>query len=161
MLLWRIAKETPKYPADDMSGGGAAAAGGRWNGKGCAVVYASTSIALACLETLAHIGTAIAARNRYLIEMTVPQRVWAARRRLSLAELSPQWSAEPPGSYSMVLGTEWAQEGATALLVVPSVLIPEETNVLINPNHRDAKKITTRVVRQFVYDPRLATGGPK
>ena len=161
MLLWRIAKETPKYPADDMSGGGAAAAGGRWNLKTCPVVYASSSIALACLETLAHIGTGIAARNRYLIEITVPPRVWKARRTLPLAELSPQWSAEPPGSYSMALGTEWAQEGSTALLVVPSVLIPEETNVLVNPNHRDAKKITARVVRQFVYDPRLATGEPR
>lgn len=56
---------------------------------------------------------------------------------------------------------EWAQEGATALLVVPSVLIPQETNVLLNPNHRDAKKITARGVPQFVYDPRFATDGSK
>ena len=59
----------------------------------------------------------------------------------------------------MAFGTEWAQESATALLVVPSVLIPEETNVLINPAHRDAKKITARALRQFVYDPRLAAVG--
>ena len=72
-----------------MSGGGAAAAGGRWNGKGCAVVYASTSIALACLETLAHIGTGIAARNRYLIEMAVPRRVWGEAHIIARGALSP------------------------------------------------------------------------
>ena len=155
MLFWRIAKETAKYPADDLSGGGAAAAGGRWNHKGCALVYASSSIALACLETLAHIGTGIAARNRYLVEITVPERVWKARHTQSLATLSPQWSAEPPGIYSMTLGTEWVQKAASAVLAVPSVIIPEELNVLINPGHRDAKKVTARVVRQFVYDPRL------
>ena len=155
MLFWRIAKETAKYSADDMSGGGAAASGGRWNHKGYALVYASSSIALACLETLAHLGTGIAGRNRYLIELTVPERAWKARHTQSLATLSPQWSAEPPGIYSMTLGTEWVQKGASAVLAVPSVIIPEEINVLINPNHRDAKKVTVRVVRQFVYDPRL------
>ena len=155
MLFWRIAKETAKYSADDMSGGGAAASGGRWNHKGCALVYASSSIALACLETLAHLGAGIAGRNRYLIEITVPQRVWKARQTESPSTLSPQWSAEPPGLYSMTLGTEWVQNGACALLEVPSVIIPEEINILINPSHRDAKKMTARVVRQFVYDPRL------
>ncbi|MFC4158467.1 RES family NAD+ phosphorylase [Chitinimonas lacunae] len=157
--VWRIAKETRDYQANDLSGGGAAAVGGRWNQKGTAVVYASPTIALACLETLAHLGHDIAARNRFLIEITIPEAVWQRRRIIELDSLAPTWLAEPPGRYSMEIGSNWAAAGETALLLVPSVLIHEECNVLINPQHPDAASITARVVRQFVYDPRLGGEG--
>lgn len=155
ILLWRIAKATPDFAADDLSGGGARKFGGRWNRKGTALVYASQSIALACLETLAHIGDGIAARNRFLVEISVPVRVWTARQVWGPTELPPSWLAEPPAADSMALGTAWVEEGASALLQVPSVLVHEEANVLINPTHPDAQGISARVVRQFIYDPRL------
>lgn len=155
MLLWRIAKNTAQYPANDMTGGGAKAVGGRWNSKGLAVVYSSPNVALATLETLAHIGDDIAARNRFLIRIDVPDAVWHKREMLEVSSLDPTWLSEPPGMASISAGDKWLLLGDTALLLVPSVIVPEECNVLINPLHADAKKITATVTRQYVYDPRL------
>jgi RES domain-containing protein len=155
MQLWRIAKNTAQYPANDMTGGGAKAVGGRWNSKGLAVVYSSPSVALAMLETLAHIGDDIAARNRLLIRIDVPDAVWDKRKVLDVGSLDPTWLSEPPGMASIAAGDKWLRLGDSALLLVPSVIVAEECNVLINPLHTDARQISATVTRQYVYDPRL------
>lgn len=154
-ILWRIAKHTLQYPATDLSGGGAKITGGRWNKKGTPVVYASTSIALATLETLAHLGDNIAIRNAFLVQITVPAAVWKRRECISAAELGPTWAAEPPGLTSVNYGDSWIHAQHSPLLLVPSVIVPEEYNVLLNPAHSAAKRIGAQVMRQFVYDPRL------
>jgi len=156
LALWRIAKATPHCTADDLSGGGAAEFGGRWNSKGKHVVYASSSIALATLETLAHLSDAIAVRNRFLVRIEVPREVWKKRIEVAIDELPPSWLAEPPARATMAYGDRWLASGASALLLVPSVIVHEESNVLINPAHRDAKRIRSSIARQFIYDPRLA-----
>jgi RES domain-containing protein len=74
IVLWRIAQETRDYQAEDLSGGGAAKIGGRWNSVGKAIVYTSQSVALAYLESLAHLGRE-APRNRFLIRVVVPDQV--------------------------------------------------------------------------------------
>lgn len=153
--LWRIAKHTIEYRADDLSGGGAKASGGRWNARGTSVLYAATSIALATLETLAHVGDNIALRNAYLVRTSVPAAVWKRHRIVEASALDPTWSAEPPGMTSVEFGQAWLEAGSTALLLVPSVIVPEEYNVLINPAHPDARKISAQVMRQYIYDPRL------
>ena len=155
ITLWRIAKDTSRYPAADMGGAGAAAEGARWNSKGVYVTYSATSIALATLETLAHLSDSIAARNRFLIKITVPMVVWKKRVTTEVASLPKTWLAEPPGKSSTDCGDAWLASKVSALLMVPSVIVHEEFNVLINPAHPDIKKITAEVVRQFVYDPRL------
>lgn len=155
IALWRIAKHTLQYRADDLSGGGAKITGGRWNSKGQAVLYASTSIALATLETLAHLGDNIAIRNVFLIRLNIPLSLWKQRRILSPDDLDPTWCAEPPGSASVVYGDDWLRSTGSALMLVPSVIIHEEFNVLINPAHPACKRISASVVRQFVYDPKL------
>lgn len=153
--LWRIAKNTAQYQANDMSGGGAKTVGGRWNSKGSAVIYTSPTIALATLETLAHIGDEIAARNRFLIQIEVPDDVWKARETLDVTRLDPTWVSEPPGLATISPGNAWIKGNTAALLEVPSVIIHEEFNVLINPAHPDAVRIKASLIRQFVYDPRL------
>jgi RES domain-containing protein len=155
VALWRIAKHTADYRADDLCGGGAKKVGGRWNGKGKAVVYASQSIALATLETLAHLGDDIAIRNAFLVRIDVPPAVWKRREYITADDLDPTWRAEPPGMSSIEFGNAWLEGASAALLEVPSVIVPEECNVLINPAHPDAKRLTAEVLRQFVYDPRL------
>ena len=130
--LWRIAKNTAQYQANDMSGGGAKTVGGRWNSKGSAVIYTSPTIALATLETLAHIGDEIAARNRFLIQIEVPDDVWKARETLDVTRLDPTWVSEPPGLATISPGDAWIKGNTAALLEVPSVIIHEEFNVLIN-----------------------------
>lgn len=153
--LWRIAKNAPAYRADDLSGAGAAAYGGRWNSKGKFVVYGAASIALATLETLAHLGDDIAARDRFLIQIAVPPMVWKRRTEIRNDSLQPGWQDEPPGAVSIEIGDAWIDNRTSALLVVPSVIIHEECNVLINPAHPDARRISASIVRPFIYDPRL------
>jgi RES domain-containing protein len=155
VVLWRIAKHTAEYRADDLSGGGAKATGGRWNSKGNAVVYTSSSIALATLETLAHLGDRIAIRNIFLVRVEVPAAVWDQREYVDASELDPTWVAEPPGLTTIEFGDNWIQGCTAPLLEVPSVMVPEEKNVLINPMHPLARRIKASVARQYMYDPRL------
>lgn len=151
--LWRIAKQTRDFPASDLGGGGAATTGGRWNSKGRRVVYASGSIALALLETMAHLGDERHPRNRYLVRVSVPDAVWLRRRVASSPPV--RWDAEPAGIGSIAYGDRWLGARASVLMVVPSVTVPEEENVLINPEHPHARKLRARVVRRIAYDPRL------
>jgi len=153
--VWRIAKDTQDYRAIDLTGAGAKKVGGRWNSKGRPVVYASATIALATLETLAHLGERIAIRNAFLVRIAIPEAVWDKREYVTSADLDPTWAAEPPGTATTSFGDAWIDGGSSALLLVPSVIVPEESNVLINPAHPDAKKITAQVERQYIYDPRL------
>lgn len=155
VVLWRIAKHTAQYSATDLSGGGAKFTGGRWNSKGIAVVYAASTIALATLETLAHVGDNIAMRNSFLVQIHVPPAVWKLREMIAAVDLDPTWLAEPPGSTSIAFGDAWLANKSAALLMVPSVIIPEEYNVMINPAHPSAAHITATVLRQYIYDPRL------
>lgn len=152
MKLWRIAAETRKYPADDLSGGGAAADPGRWNDHGEAVVYAASSIALAVLETAAHVDLAGLPLNRFVVEITVPGEVWKLREQLDVSRLSPAWSAIPAGLASVSAGSEWLRSKRSPILLVPSVIVPEEFAVLINPLHRRSGAITAKVLRAFEYD---------
>lgn len=153
--LWRIAKHTQQYRADDLGGGGAKITGGRWNSKGRPVVYAASSIALATLETLAHLGDSIAIRNAFLVRIDIPASVWRAREVVQADDLDVTWLAEPPGSTTIGFGDAWIDSVRSPLLLVPSVLVPEEHNVLINPAHPASRRIVAGVTRQFVYDPRL------
>jgi RES domain-containing protein len=152
--VWRIAKETADYKAVDLSGAGAAKTGNRWNTPGTPVVYCSSSIALASLELFAHLGEIAKLRNYFLLCITLPGSSWAARTRLDPAHL-PTWNAVPAGITSMTYGSDWAQSNTSLLLEVPSVMIPEENNVLINPRHPDATLVSVTVLRQFQFDPRM------
>ena len=138
-----------------MGGKGAASKGARWNHAGERVTYAATSISLAAWETRAHFGQAAALPwNRFLVRIDVPDDVWAARQTLGRPP-AVGWNAIPEGSVSRNEGSAWLKAGTSALLVVPSVIIDEEDNVLINPGHVESVRILASKVRRFVYDHRL------
>ena len=151
MKLWRIATETRQFKAQDLSGAGAAKHPGRWNADNEPVVYTAPSIALAVLETAAYINPSGLPLNRFLIEISVPEAVWAARKQLQLADLEPAWAAVPAGPVTVKAGSAWLTSRESALLLVPSVIVPEESCVLINPAHADSAKITAKVLRRFEY----------
>lgn len=153
VTLWRIATDTRAYAADDLSGAGAKLTGGRWNDKGTAMVYTSSNRALACLETLVHLKATALPLNRYLVELSVPDDIWVGAEELTQATAAVGWDAIPAGLVSVDYGTEWASANRSAMLRVPSVIIPEEHNVLINPSHPDALRISARKVRKWNYDP--------
>lgn len=155
MLAYRIATEAPTYKADDLSGTGAKVDGGRWNSIGTPVLYTSPTIALAVLETVVHIGSGGLPLNRYLVELEIPDPVWAARQGIDHKTAPVGWDALPTGLTSIEFGDDWLKAKTSALLLLPSVIVPEEQNILINPQHPDAKGITARKIRRWQYDHRF------
>ena len=154
--LWRIATQGPSWRADDLSGQGAANDPGRWNFLGLQVIYASTSIALACLETVVHVtGDQGLPLRRWLVAIDVPAKHWQQRLSLEPAQL-PGWDASPAGRSSRSLGDRWLLRQASLIALVPSVIVPEESNVLINPAHPGTGSLVATVIRPWSYDSRLA-----
>jgi len=155
VCLYRIAQDTPSYGADDRSGVGAKTTGGRWNRPDTALLYTATTRALACLETMVHLAPGGAFPfNRYLVEVEVPAAAWAHRVVFDAGKFVG-WEAEPPGIVSLVWGTAWAADGTSLLAEVPSVIVPEESNVLLNPAHPEMAAVLVRKVRRWLYDSRL------
>ena len=153
--LWRIAADTPDYQADDLTGKGAEITGGRWNLKGVPVIYTSRTRALACLETIVHFNAGGLPLNRYLVAIDVPIAIWKSAQKKSIKNIDVGWDAEPPGKASLDLGTTWLRAKNSALMIVPSVIIPEEFNVLINPMHPEISSIKATKIRKWLYDPRV------
>jgi RES domain-containing protein len=150
--LWRIAAETSKYPARDLSGCGAAVSPGRWNEEKQAVVYSAPTIAIAVLETAAHMDDAGLPLNRFLVEIDVPDEVWALHEEAALTSLPPAWSAIPAGGASVKVGSSWLTSLRSPIMLVPSVIVPEEFAALLNPLHPESAKITAKVIRPFEYN---------
>lgn len=152
MILWRIAAETRSYSADDLTGGGAAKHPGRWNDDGQLALYAAPTIAMAVLETAAHVDDAGLPLNRFLVQIEVPDRVWADREVMAISRLPRAWAAIPAGRASVRVGADWLRGMSTAILEVPSVVVPEETAAIINPLHPDAQMLVATVVRTYEYN---------
>lgn len=153
--IWRIATAGPNWAADDLSGSGSARSAGRWNSNGVPVVYASTTIALACLETVVHVaGLPV---RRWLVAIDVPEVHWQVRTELAPDDL-PGWDAKPAGAASSGWGDRWLASHTSLLAAVPSVIVPEELNVLINPGHPACASLVACVVRPWSYDCRLLPG---
>lgn len=153
--VWRIATITPDYSADDLTGAGAKITGGRWNRPGNPVLYCAPSRALASLETVVHLASGSLPLNRFLVRIDVPDSVWKARETITDKTAPVGWDALPAGKVSLDFGDGWLASRRSALLEVPSVIVPEEGNILVNPLHADAKAITAAIVRKWVYDARL------
>lgn len=150
---WRMVKE--KHIATAFSGEGAARTGGRWNSRGVAVVYTSATRSLAALETLVHLNPLVIFDYR-IIRVEFDDG-WV--ERLTLAALSSDWNMEPPPLSTRQLGDDWARSSRSAILAVPSVIIPDETNYVLNPAHPDFKKIAIDEPAPFTFDPRLVIPG--
>ena len=153
--IWRIATEGPTWRPDDLSGMGAARDPGRWNSLGFPVVYASSSIALACLETLVHItGDLPLPLVRWLVAIEIPAEQW--QLRTTLMEGAPAgWNSEPAQASSKGWGERWLVSQSSLIAEVPSVIVPEEGNLLINPLHSSCSELKATVVRRWTYDSRL------
>jgi len=155
VVLWRIATEAPEYKAVDATGTGARLSGGRWNHKGVAVVYAAPSIALVALEAIIHLNVPALPANRYLIRIDVPDAIWKRRQSIDKDTAPGGWDAEPAGLSSLEYGDAWIKSQGSALLSVPSVVVPMEQNVLINPLHSEAEQLVFTNTGKFLFDRRI------
>lgn len=147
---WRIVKASRAPDAFD--GEGARLYGGRWNSPGTAVVYTAQSRSLAALELLVHLQASqlLMAYSSIpvefedaLIETVDPERV------------TPNWRDYPAPSALQRLGDRWAAERRSAVLKVPSVVIPGEINFIINPRHPDFGRLAIGAPQRFEFDSRL------
>lgn len=155
MRVWRIATDTPNYVANELSGAGAKATGGRWNRAGLPVLYCADTPSLACLETLVHLGMSGLPLNRYLVAIDIPGLVWKGRESYTTASLPVGWDACPTGKVSLDFGDNWLISLRSAVVRVPSAIVPEDSVILINPLHPDIAEITAEKIRKWAYDPRL------
>lgn len=150
-ILWRISKR--KYANSAFSGEGARRFGGRWNSRGRSVVYLSDTLSLAALETFVHMEISDADNLLVCIKVEVPDSI--AIETISVSQLPSNWRNLPAPTTLAEIGDKWFDAGQTAILVVPSAIIPVENNYLINPLHPDFSKIQIHPPQAFELDPRM------
>lgn len=149
MRLWRISH---RNFALDRSCAGAAMYGGRWNPIGSPALYCGTSIALCALEKFVHVGQA-PLPPLVLVAVDLPDD--AATFAPVPAALPPGWDAMPTSASAQALGRAWLDEGNALALRVPSAILPEESNVIVNPRHPDYARVEMTVIRPFAFDGRM------
>jgi len=147
--VWRICFKS--HQAFD--GAGARRHGGRWNHPGASVVYTSGSLSLAALEYFVHVDPDIAPERLIAISADIPDSI--AIESIEIAHLPSDWRRYPAPGALQDIGTAWVRRGSTLVLAAPSALIPDERNCLINPAHRDFKRIRVNKPVPFHFDPRM------
>ena len=144
---------SPRWSSTAFSGESARKYGGRWNSPGFPVVYLSESRALCALELLVHLTTpGSRAKAYHLLETQIAEE---QIETIPLGSLSPDWKSSPPTKDSTILGDRWLTEQRSLALRIPSSIIPEETNLLLNVNHPDFAKIKIGEPHTFSFDQRL------
>ena len=146
---WRIVKE--KHAATAFDGEGARLNGGRWNSKGTRVIYTSGSMALAALELLVHLNPPVTFRH-VIVRVSIPDDLVETLPPVALPE---SWAKYPAPAATQLIGDRWAREGRSAVLELPSAIIPRESNFLLNPEHPDFGSIEIGEPERFSFDPRL------
>jgi len=148
MTVFRITNSLYK---DDLSGYGAKVNGGRWNIPGYAALYTSEHISLCVLEMLVNITFAESRLNYHLLQITIPDSFEPAL--VSKKKLKQNW--EDDETYTRFMGTEFLKNKQSLLLKIPSAVISEENNYLLNPLHSDYKKLSISKSIPFKFDNRL------
>jgi RES domain-containing protein len=125
----------------------------RWNSKDNFVVYAAWSRSLACLEHRVHMRFPL--KDFAIVTINIPNGIII--EQLDVKSLPSEWESYGPEGYANCqrFGDGWITESKSAVLKLPSAIIPEEFNYLINPNHKESDKIEITSVKPFLFDSRL------
>ena len=150
MRFWRICRR--RYAAEAAPGEGARLYGSRWNSRGLRVVYASTSLALAAVETFVNLEPNLQPKDLVSIEGEVPDELEIGR--LDPGSLPSNWH-ETRNETLRRFGDEWIRAGQTVSLLVPSAAIRGEWNVLSNPAHIHFRRIKFEKAARFKFDARM------
>jgi RES domain-containing protein len=150
MRFWRICRR--RYTAEADKGEGARLYGGRWNSRGVRVVYASTSLALAAVETFVNLEPNLRPSDLVAIEGDIPDGLEIGT--LDLTRLPAHWREARDESLRH-FGDEWIRAQQTVALLVPSAAIRGDWNVLLNPAHADFAKVKFRTPTLFEFDVRM------
>jgi len=150
LSAWRIVKR--KLASEAFSGEGARLYGGRWNSPGVRILYTAQSRSLAALEILVHLVSPDLLRQYVVFEVSFDETLVTAAEE---SKLPADWQAEPPPTALRAIGDSWAAARASAVLQVPSAIIPDESLFLLNPIHDDFAKLKIGEPLPFRMDPRL------
>ena len=151
MLVWRVTRKA--HAEQPLSGEGARSYGGRWNHVGIAVVYTSQTLSLAVLEYLVNLPISDLPDDLVSVQIQISDDI--ARTEISIEDLPNNWRTFPGIEKLKDIGTDWVREAKTAVLSVPSVVIPTELNYLISPAHEATRRVEIVSVEPFALDVRL------
>ena len=152
VVAWRIVKQRLARSAFD--GEGARRYGGRWNSRGVAVVYLAQTQSLAALEILVHIDSPQLLERYVAIPVSIDPNLIEL---IEISSLPKNWAAYPPPKRIRAIGDDWVASASSAVLQVPSVIVPLENNFLLNPRHPDFPKLKIGKPVPFKFDPRLTS----
>ncbi|GAB3937556.1 RES family NAD+ phosphorylase [Mucilaginibacter myungsuensis] len=148
MLVYRI---TRNLYANDLSGMGARLYGGRWNSVGQSMLYTASSRALAVLECLVHLSATLIPDGFCIVTIKVPEDIFEPDTDI----FPPNWNAFPEPDILKRTGDFFLKENQNLLMKVPSAIVQEEFNYLINPFHPKTALIKVTDVVPFTFDTRL------
>jgi RES domain-containing protein len=153
MIVYRIERE--KYLKTTLSGIGASMTKGyRWNSFNTKLVYTAESRALATLEVSVHLDLSEdLPSDRYYVEIEIPDDITILE--VNIKDLPDDWDSKPPTITTQTIGDDFVLENESAVLKVPSSIVPQEYNYLINPNHPDLTKIRVISETLMTFDSRF------
>lgn len=150
-VAWRICRA--RHALASLEGTGAKTFGGRWNDKGLPVVYASNTLSLAAMELLVHTDTDLAPPDLVSVKLRYPDSVSVEEFKES--DLPANWRDTPAPLICTDKGSAGIKSQPSLVLRVPSAIVPQETNVLFNPDHPEIADVSIDEVKPFTFDPRL------
>lgn len=150
MKAWRICRVAHHA----LDGEGARLYGGRWNSVGIPLVYLSGSLSLAALELLVHVEPLLAPADLVAMKLEVPS-IASLGAYVPAEKLPVDWREYPAQAWEAELGDMFVADGSFLWLGVPSAIVAQEFNLLLNPAHAEARRIKIVSVEPFRFDQRL------
>lgn len=156
MIGYRICQAAYAATAADMiAGTGGLHSSGRWHSAGKRIVYVSQNLSLAAHEILVHYPKRKRALKFVMSDIEIPDTLVMTLAAFGVTTLPAGWDSQPPRYGSQAIGDSWLAATASAVLAVPSIIIPGELNYLLNPDHPDFGAIKATDPKPFSFDPRL------
>jgi RES domain-containing protein len=149
--VYRVLRKA--YARAPLDGEGAYLYGGRWSSPGTRLAYTSEHQSLAMLEYFVHLDAADAPPDLVLVTARLPDDLPA--KRITVDDLPSSWRRSPAPAELARIGDEFPAEAKHCVLIVPSALAPHEDNWLLNPHHRDFRRVVVHAVEPLSYDPRM------
>jgi len=150
VLVYRLA--TRKY-ANKLDGLGASFSNNRWNSKGTPIIYTAETRALALAEIVVHLSAAALPLDYVMLTIEIPDS--SKVQEISSSELKPDWNTFPHSMETQRPGDQFIRDRKALLLKVPSAVVHGDSNILINPLHRNIHEVDVIDIQDFPLDNRL------
>ncbi len=151
-IIWRICEAT--FADSAFSGEGASIVGGRWNSKGKRMVYTAEHLSLAILEVFIHLNVPTVRRDFFVaIKAEIPDDLNI--EYMNVDRLPLDWCLSTSKSSLQALGNEWIDSARTPILAIPSAIVSQEFNYLINPLHPQVDRLIIDIPQPFNFDSRM------